>query len=111
MPLITKLKKYRRKYQRFFWLGCVVLALLLIIPLIIPHPSQAQFVMPQGFSGQGSGYKPPEVSRYGPIEVAPVRSPVDNGFLFDVAPPLCITAKRIPAKFLWSKGLRTLKAN
>ncbi|AGF53060.1 slr0765 [Synechocystis sp. PCC 6803] len=83
MPLITKLKKYRRKYKRFFWLGCVVLALL----LIIPHPSQAQFVMPQGFSGQGSGYKPPEVSRYGPIEVAPVRSPVDNGFLFDVASP------------------------
>ncbi|UAJ73118.1 mechanosensitive ion channel family protein [Synechocystis sp. PCC 7339] len=82
MPLITKLKKYRRKYQRFFWLGCVVLALL----LIIPHPSQAQFVMPQGFSTQGD-YQPPGVSRYGPIEVAPVRSPVDNSFLFDVASP------------------------
>ncbi|AIE72911.1 MULTISPECIES: mechanosensitive ion channel family protein [unclassified Synechocystis] len=83
MPLITKLKKYRRKYQRFFWLGCIVLALL----LTIPHPSQAQFVMPQGFSGQSRGYKPPEVSRYGPIEVAPVRSPIDNSFLFNVASP------------------------
>ncbi len=79
MALITKLKKYRR----FFWLGCLVVGLM----LIIPHPSQAQFAIPQGFDGNGLSQIPQEVSRYGPIEVAPVRSPIDNSILFDVTSP------------------------
>jgi small conductance mechanosensitive channel len=61
--------------------------LSLAVVLLIGHPSQAQFSLPDGF-GQSSGDRPPaDVRRFGSIEVTWINSPLDNKRLFQIASP------------------------
>lgn len=69
----------------------VQLALIVVLALgcvLAAHPSgQAQFSLPEGFSTPSSLNPPPEVTRLGSIEVAPVHSPITGEILFRVASP------------------------
>jgi len=74
-------------YKRFLRLGVVVLVAIALTLLTGPA-SYAQFVLPEGFTQANDSSGPPaDVTRYGGIEVASVRSPVDDQFLFHLASP------------------------
>lgn len=65
----------------------LVFFLSLAMVLLVGHPGQAQFSLPDGF-GQSSGDRPPaDVRRFGSIEVTWVNSPLDNKRLFEIASP------------------------
>ncbi|MBE9140229.1 mechanosensitive ion channel family protein [Nodosilinea sp. LEGE 07088] len=69
----------------------VQLALAIILALgfglATSPPSQAQFALPEGFSTSNGLNPPPDVTRIGGIEMAPVHSPVTGAVLFQVASP------------------------
>lgn len=82
--ILARLKFSSKRRLISFALTCL---LALGISLISAQSSQAQFSLPEGF-GQSSGLNPPpEVTRFGSIEVAPVHSPISGEELFKVASP------------------------
>lgn len=76
----------QQRFKRFLLLALAFLVSIAIV-VLMGQSSYAQFSMPEGF-GTGEGFGPPEgVTRYGNIEVANVRSPIDGEILFEVASP------------------------
>ena len=74
-----------KQFKRLLTIG-LVFFLSLAVVMLIGHPSQAQFSLPDG--GQSRGDRPPsDVRRYGSIEVTWVNSPLDNKRLFEIASP------------------------
>jgi small conductance mechanosensitive channel len=69
-------------------LGFAVTAILAtVLALHWAQPSPAQFALPEGLMESSGLTPPPEVTRLGSIEVAPVHSPISGEELFNVASP------------------------
>lgn len=65
----------------------LLLFLTLGLAIAIGHPSYAQLNLPDSFGTKSSLAPPTGVSRYGSIEVATVRSPIDGRDLLVIASP------------------------
>ncbi len=75
-----------KRFQRFLTLALAFWASIALVVFVVP-PSYGQFALPDGI-GAGDGFRPPEgVTRYGNIESAAVRSPIDGEILFEIASP------------------------
>jgi len=61
--------------------------LALLATVTVTLPSQAQFSLPENLGQLDDNRLPAGVERFGGMEVAPVRSPIDNEILFRIASP------------------------
>lgn len=72
-------------------LRCIRLAILMVLSwglvMLASASSFAQFSLPETLGQTDSNTPPPEVTRLGSIEVAPVHSPFNGEVLFEVAGP------------------------
>lgn len=88
---------FGRRFIRPMALGLLTWAMV----LLLASSSLAQFSLPTDLGQPGSFNAPPEVTRLGSIEVAPVNSPITGEVLFRIASPTVYdrsAADAIPAE-------------
>jgi small conductance mechanosensitive channel len=101
MNLPPNFAKLNQKLIRFVLISLLTFSLTWGITAFVLTPSaQSQIPSISSAGAHNSLSPPPEVTRYGEYETAPIRSPLDNKELFSLTSPTIFNRNEVPAGML-----------